>query len=98
MRGRRGEGKANQPQAANPDREQGAGPSGPGSRRLPQPAATSLDHLEYLADMIAELRTMAEDSKCPTLTGLLDLAVQEAHLETARRSRADEPARGASGS
>jgi hypothetical protein len=41
------------------------------------------DRLEYMADMILELREMARGSKLETLAGILDLA----YTETCLRAR-----------
>lgn len=44
------------------------------------PAASSAQRLAYIADMALELKSMAEQADCPTLTGLLELAHREARL------------------
>jgi len=41
---------------------------------LPSPA----NHLEYIADMLLELKAMSVRANCPSLTELLELARQEA--------------------
>ena len=38
------------------------------------------DMLDYVADMLAELKVLAESTHCETLTGLIDLAAREAQL------------------
>ena len=38
------------------------------------------DMLDYVADMLAELKVLAESTKCETLTGLIALAAREAQL------------------
>lgn len=43
------------------------------------------DYIEYIADMIHEMRWLAERNGSLTLAGLLDLAHKEACLEAARR-------------
>jgi hypothetical protein len=40
----------------------------------------SRDQLEYMADLIVELRTMAQKQHLTTLVGLLELANREARL------------------
>jgi len=42
--------------------------------------ASLRDQLEYMADMILELRQMARDRKLETLAGILDLAYAEARV------------------
>lgn len=42
------------------------------------------DELNYLADMIKELASMAAKLGCPTLAGILTLASREAQLERNR--------------
>ena len=44
-------------------------------------ASNSTDYIEYLSDMILELRSMAEKTNTPTLAGILDLAYREACLQ-----------------
>jgi hypothetical protein len=39
-----------------------------------------LDMLEYLADMLVEMRALAERTQCETLTGMIALAAREAEL------------------
>lgn len=39
------------------------------------------DYLHYLADLISELKKMAEKADTPTLAGLLDLAHMEAKIQ-----------------
>ena len=36
------------------------------------------DRLEYIAAMVRELKILSLQASCPTLTGILDLAFQEA--------------------
>ena len=38
------------------------------------------DMLDYVADMLAELKVLAESTQCETLTGLIALAAREAQL------------------
>jgi sensor histidine kinase regulating citrate/malate metabolism len=45
------------------------------------------DQLDYLADMIAELRTMAHDGHLITLAGILSLAHAEAMQQVIARQR-----------
>jgi hypothetical protein len=40
--------------------------------------ASWAERLDYIADMIRELRILSAQANCRTLTGLLDLAYQEA--------------------
>jgi hypothetical protein len=42
--------------------------------------STSPDMLDYVADMLAELKVMAASTRCETLTGLIDLAAKEAQI------------------
>ena len=51
----------------------------PGPSKLPPPSLS--DQLEYMADLLAELRDIAQGRKLPTLAGLLDLAYAEARLQ-----------------
>ena len=44
------------------------------------------DRLEYMADMLLELRDMAQKEGCKTLVALLDLSHSEARIQ-ARSSR-----------
>ena len=44
------------------------------------------DELAYVADMVAEMATLAAGLDCPTLTGILELAHREAEREMARRT------------
>ncbi|MGD9784857.1 MAG: hypothetical protein AB7U49_09255 [Hyphomicrobiaceae bacterium] len=44
----------------------------------------SRDHLAYMADMILELRQMADGAGLSTLSGILDLAHSEARLHAKR--------------
>ncbi len=48
-------------------------------------ADLSLDQLDYISDLIAELREIAHGAKIETLAALLALAQAEAALEAARR-------------
>jgi hypothetical protein len=66
-------------------------PGGKQVRRLrnngssaPGEPATAAESLEYLSDMIGQLRVLAERAGYPALAGLLDRAYREA---TARRER-----------
>lgn len=47
------------------------------------PPDVNRDRLEYMADMLLELRDMAEREGCKTLVGLLDLS----HSEARQRAR-----------
>jgi len=53
-------------------------PDVPQSERL-----RAVDRLEYVADLLLELQSIAISSKCETLAGLLNLA----HAEALRQSR-----------
>ena len=44
--------------------------------------AVDRDRLEYIADLLLELRTIASEAKCDTLAGLLSLS----HAEALRRA------------
>lgn len=63
-----------------PDAEFQAGPT-----ETPD-ASSGIDRLEYLADIIGELRTLTASLGCPALTGILDVARSEAHQEISRRA------------
>ena len=43
------------------------------------------DYIEYMADLVHEIRVMAERSDCPTLAGILQLAHSEALREARLR-------------
>lgn len=43
--------------------------------------------LEYLADLVLELKTMADKANTPTLSGLLDLAHREAQIQLEQRKQ-----------
>lgn len=43
--------------------------------------------LEYLADLVLELKTMAEKANTPTLAGLLELAHHEAQIQLQQRKQ-----------
>ena len=45
----------------------------------------SIDYLEYLSDMVLELRLMSEKTGTPTLAGILELAYREARLQVELR-------------
>ena len=49
------------------------------------PQAGDLDRLEYLTDMIAELRDMAQDLSQSSLPAILDSALIEARIYRARK-------------
>ena len=50
-------------------------------------APMTLDQLDYMADLIAELREMASHAGLGTLAGILALAQSEAGQQIARRRR-----------
>lgn len=50
------------------------------SHQLNSESSPSLDMLDYVADMLLELKTLAESTRCETLTGLIELAAREARL------------------
>ncbi len=53
-----------------------------------EPAATvTIDHLEYMADLISELREMSHRSGLETLAAILALAETEAGQQIAARRR-----------
>ena len=53
-----------------------------GKASCPEPMESrSSDYLDYLSDMILELRMMAERAETPTLAGILDLAHREARQQ-----------------
>lgn len=51
-----------------------------GIRAAQSLAACELDFVEYIADMLQELRGMAQAAEAETLSGLLELAHREAQL------------------
>lgn len=53
--------------------------------RLPSRETTRADYIAYMADMIHEMRVLAERTGCPTLAGILHLAHSEALRDAARR-------------
>lgn len=58
-------------------------------------AATSYapsDALSYIRDMVAALHDMAEEADQPLLAYLLDLAHEEARLQSRKASRGQNPA------
>ena len=50
----------------------------PATRRPRRPLPTRADHLDYIAEMLRELKAMSERVDRPALTVLLELAYQEA--------------------
>ena len=54
--------------------------------RRPDPALTA-SRLEYVVDLIDELRAMALVAKCERLAGLLAQSATEARVQLARRRR-----------
>lgn len=60
----------------------------PGAQDGTDTAQVGSDYLDYLSDMVLELKVMAERADTPTLAGLLDLAYREAQLQRDQR-RAD---------
>lgn len=56
---------------------------GDGSKAVTS-SASSADQLEYLADMIHEMRDIALRADLTTLGGILDLAYTEARLQSSR--------------
>ena len=60
-------------------------PSGDGGLRRSDAVSNTDDVLNYLADMLAELKDLADDRGCATLAGILDVAQREASLQ--RRPR-----------
>ena len=60
----------------------------PASPQLnPADANLSLDQLTYMADLIEEMRNMAQAARLETLSGILGLAVVEANQQIAIRRR-----------
>ncbi len=75
-------------------RQQGSHFAGGGAPKSPmEKKEGSLDYLAYVADMILELKEMAQRADATTLTGLLDLAYREACIQ-AKRGRGDQSAVG----
>jgi hypothetical protein len=52
-------------------------------------ADSGVDHLNYLSDLIDELREMADKAQLETLAGILGLAFIEANKQIAARRKAD---------
>ncbi len=48
----------------------------------PASPANHLDLLDYLADMTAELRDLAQQANCTTLAGILEVAEKEAQQQS----------------
>ncbi len=57
----------------------------PGGRQAAEEVTVDGDYLDYLSDMVLELKSMAERADTPTLAGLLDLAYHEARLQRDQR-------------
>jgi hypothetical protein len=53
----------------------------------PERRDLGVDQLQYMADLIAELQVMAQDSGLDTLAGILALGVTEAHVQLSARRR-----------
>jgi hypothetical protein len=53
-----------------------------GSQKRNDTAATTLrgDMLDYIADMLHELKILADSTGCATLIGLIELAAREAEI------------------
>ena len=51
-----------------------------------KPEANDRDRLEYIADLLLELRELASDAGCETLAGLLSLSHAEAIRKAGRGS------------
>ena len=67
--------------------ERGREPAGPVAGELAGRAPISLgEQLDYIADMVRELKRMSAHAHCSTLTGLLELAYHEA-LQLRRRGQ-----------
>jgi hypothetical protein len=49
-------------------------------RKVKASGHPSADTLDYVADMLLELKTLAESTQCETLTSLIEIAAREAHL------------------
>ena len=66
---------------------QDRGNSSPGATRQSSNSddAARADYIEYMADMVQEMRVLAERTGCPTLAGILQLAHSEALREAGRR-------------
>lgn len=48
---------------------------------IAKPKRSKRDQLEYMADLLLELREMARENKLSTLEGILDIARTEATLQ-----------------
>jgi hypothetical protein len=55
------------------------------TRPLPTPDAPGPDYLEYMADLIDELRSMADAMQCAKLAVVLELAHGEAKVQARSR-------------
>lgn len=59
----------------------------PGGTEVKVPAAVSaLDRLEYIADMVQELKIMSAQASCQALTDLLECAYREAVRQIGTRT------------
>jgi len=58
----------------------GVAPGSAGKAGQPGPPMLRAERLDYVAEIVRELKVMAVQVGCPTLAGLLDLAYQEARL------------------
>lgn len=56
-----------------------------------EPLPNKADLLDYVADMIAELRDLANQTDCTTLAGILDVARLEAALQGASAKHGKRP-------
>ncbi len=54
---------------------------------MSSPRSQTADQLDYMADMISELRTMAQDGHLITLAGILSLAHAEAMQQMIARQK-----------
>lgn len=73
--------------AADTEQHKALGSCPAGREKLVDTTSGSRDYMDYVADMILELRSLAEADDTPTLAGILDLAYREARIEAQRRSR-----------
>lgn len=63
---------------------------GEATDEAPDPATVgshTAEYMDYLSDMVLELRAMAERGNAPTLAGILDLAYREARQQLIARTR-----------
>ena len=80
----RGQGGMSDPEAERSSEQAGQDVES-GRQKALESVVPSMDQLHYVADLVLELRDLAERAGAPTLASLLSLAYAEAHREMRRR-------------